>query len=79
MGPYAKDTLSALRNAFELKSGVLAADQLPLLQHLLPLLWDKAVADWAKGSGASPLSIKIEHVEAVPGWSIGQSALQLPE
>ena len=68
-GPYTKDTLSALGNAFELKSGVLAADQLPLLQHLLPLLWDEAVDDWTKGSGASRLSIKIEHIEAVPGWS----------
>jgi len=68
-GPYAAETLSRLRDAFGDESSVAhASDRLPLLQHLLPLVWDQAMHDWAKGSGARPLSVEVRHLEAVPGW-----------
>src|SRR5262245_25191248 len=47
-GPYSRRALSELHKVFdggreELKH---PADQLPLMQHLLPLVWDKAIERW---------------------------------
>ena len=51
------------------------ADQLPLMQHLLPLVWDKAIERWAaKVDDADSLQIDLEDFEALPGWR----SLELP-
>jgi hypothetical protein len=44
------------------------ADQLPLMQNLLPLVWDKAIERWEAKSDEAPLQIDLEDFEALPGW-----------
>ena len=47
-GPYTRRALRELHQVFDAGREVVAhpADQLPLMQHLLPLVWDQAVERW---------------------------------
>ena len=47
-GPYTRRALSRLHQVFDDGREALPhpADQLPLMQHLLPLVWDKAIERW---------------------------------
>ena len=52
------------------------ADQLPLMQHLLPLVWDQAIERWqAADDHSAPLQIDLEDFEAVPGWTAPERPL----
>jgi hypothetical protein len=70
-GPFTRGALSKLRDVFDEGRGSLPhpADQLPLMQHLLPLVWDRAVESWQHSDDESaPLRIDIRQLEAIPGW-----------
>ncbi|MES0020226.1 hypothetical protein [Mesorhizobium sp. M0036] len=67
-GPFAEETLGELLKAFNDVAAVQhESDRLPLLQHLLPLLWAEA----AERSSTDRTSFSIEpgHLDAVPGWN----------
>jgi hypothetical protein len=68
--PFAPETLRLLRNAYEDTSHIgNAPDQLPLLQHLLPLLWNHAVPRQVGVSAGARISIDPRHLTELPGWS----------
>ncbi len=59
-GPFTQRALSRLHDVFDesQKSLPHKADQLPLMQHLLPLVWEQAVNRWQRGDSES---LKIDH------------------
>ena len=62
-GPYSLDVLRLLQQAFDDTAAVPdASDRLPLLPHLLQLLWDSA------DPTRPHFSIETRHLEAIPGW-----------
>lgn len=71
--PYTAEAVRWLQRAYQ-TAGTAAlhtADQLPLLQHFLPLLWAEAVDDWLARREKDPgarFEITREHIERVPGW-----------
>ncbi len=75
-GPYTRRALSQLHQVFDDGREVLPhpADQLPLMQHMLPLIWDKAIERWAAKVDDATLQIDLEDFEALPGWR----SLELP-
>ncbi|CAA2105395.1 hypothetical protein MBUL_03171 [Methylobacterium bullatum] len=66
--PYTPKAIAQLRNAFEATDVPHAADQLPLLQHVLPIVWDNAAKDWSTSSKTKQLTIGSKHLKKVPGW-----------
>ena len=69
-GPYTRRALSQLHQVFDDGREALPhpADQLPLMQHMLPLVWDKAIERWEAKPGDATLQIDLEDFEALPGW-----------
>jgi hypothetical protein len=69
-GPFTQRALSKLHSVFDDARTTLPhpADQLPLIQHLLPLIWDKAIERWEKADPSKPLNIDLDVLESVPGW-----------
>ncbi|WP_315837141.1 AAA family ATPase [Bradyrhizobium prioriisuperbiae] len=71
--PYTAEAVRWLQRAYQ-TAGTAAlhtADQLPLLQHFLPLLWEEAVDDWFRCREKDPAArfeITRDHIEKVPGW-----------
>ncbi len=70
-GPYTRRALSQLHQVFDDGREALPhpADQLPLMQHLLPLVWDKAIERWEEKAGQATFQIDLEDFEALPGWN----------
>ncbi|MER8954531.1 AAA family ATPase [Mesorhizobium sp. M0833] len=69
-GPFADETLCQLQAAFDDVAAVeYESDRLPLLQHLLPLLWAEAAAEHDGSVEKAPFSIEPRHLCAVPGWN----------
>lgn len=67
-GPYALKTLELLQRAFDdTATAQDASDRLPLLQHMLPLLWVSAAARQDAVDG--PFTIEPSHLDTVPGWN----------
>ena len=68
-GPFTQRALGKLHEVFDeaQKSLPHKADQLPLMQHLLPLVWEQAVNRWRRGD-TETLEIDLQDLEAVPGW-----------
>lgn len=67
-GPFAEETLGELLKAFNDVAAVQhESDRLPLLQHLLPLLWAKATE---RSADRASFSIEPGDLKAVPGWSL---------
>jgi hypothetical protein len=69
-GPYTRRALRELHQVFNDGRETLRhpADQLPLMQHLLPLIWDKAVERWEASPDDAPLQIGLDDLHALPGW-----------
>ena len=69
-GPYTRRALRELVQVFDEGRESLRhpADQLPLMQHLLPLVWDKAVERWEARVDNAALQIDLEDLHALPGW-----------
>ncbi len=69
-GPYTRRALSHLHQVFDDGREALPhpADQLPLMQHMLPLVWDKAIERWEAKPGDATFQIDLEDFEALPGW-----------
>ncbi len=69
-GPFTRPALSKLHEVFDASQKTLPhkADQLPLMQHLLPLVWDQAITRWEAGDRSKPPQIDLVDLEAVPGW-----------
>ena len=76
-GPYTRRALSQLHQVFDDGREALAhpADQLPLMQHLLPLVWDKAIERWEEKAGEATFQIDLEDFEALPGWNSPEGPL----
>ena len=77
-GPYTRRALGRLLQVFDEGRDVLPhpADQLPLMQHLLPLVWDKAIERWhAAGDDSASLKIDLEDLQALPGWTAPERPL----
>lgn len=76
-GPFTTEALSRLHRVFDAARDELAhpADQLPLMQHLLPLIWEKAVQRWQAIADRQPLSIDLRDCESIPGWSAPEGVL----
>ena len=67
--PFSVDALRALEETYSEGNQVaLSADKLPLMQHLLPLAWDRAVRRWSAGDGDPTLRVEINDLLALPGW-----------
>ncbi|MGX9571531.1 nSTAND1 domain-containing NTPase [Mesorhizobium sp. f-mel] len=68
LGPFAEETLDELLKAFNDIAAVQhESDRLPLLQHLLPLLWSEATQ--RSSTDKASFSIEPGHLDAVPGWN----------
>ena len=68
-GPYTRQALSELHQVFDSGRELPhKADQLPLMQHLLPLVWDKAIERWQAEPDDAKFQIDLEDCEALPGW-----------
>ena len=76
-GPYTRRALSQLHQVFDDGREALPhpADQLPLMQHLLPLVWDKAIERWEEKTGETIFQIDLEDFEALPGWGSPEGPL----
>ncbi|MEZ2331475.1 hypothetical protein AB6802_17285 [Mesorhizobium sp. RCC_202] len=84
--PYTQETVRALQNAYWQAgdAAVHTADRLPLLQHMLPLVWQSAVNDWIRrrdSDAGAMFEIGTRHLETVPGWvktqgEVGKSQLE---
>ena len=76
-GPYTRRALSRLHQVFDDGREALPhpADQLPLMQHLLPLVWDKAIQRWEQKTGETIFQIDLEDFEALPGWGSPEGPL----
>ena len=70
-GPFTEQALSTLRHVFDDGRELLPhpADQLPLMQHLLPLVWDHAVERWQADADDRPFQIDLADIRTLPGWS----------
>ena len=67
--PFSPDALRALEATYSGDSLVpLSADKLPLIQHLLPLAWDRAVSRWSAADDGQALRVEINDLRALPGW-----------
>lgn len=69
--PYSKASVDAMVESYDaFASGKIdyRADALPLLQHLLRLLWEKSVSVWTDASDASSFEINSESLSKLPGW-----------
>jgi hypothetical protein len=75
--PFTPAAISLLKHAYrEGERSVFSADQLPLMQHLLPLVWDRAIERWNDGAGSDSLTIDVRDIQAVPGWTDREGALK---
>ncbi len=76
-GPYTRRALSRLHVIFDDGRELLPhpADQLPLMQHMLPLVWERAVERWLAANDDKPLEIDIRDLELLPGWTAKEGAL----
>ncbi len=73
--PYTTDAVRRLREIYRDTVGTaLSADRLPLLQHLLTLIWNGAVERWSEGPD-QPFSIGIADLEELQGWSSDAAVL----
>ena len=68
--PFTQDALSELHRVFDDGREDLphSADQLPLMQHMLPLVWDQAILRWQGEPDGTPLQIEAKDIHALPGW-----------
>ncbi|MBB5048049.1 hypothetical protein HNR60_002810 [Rhodopseudomonas rhenobacensis] len=76
-GPYTRRALSKLHRIFDEARDRLShpADQLPLMQHMLPLVWDNAVTRWRATTGNGPLEIDLRDLDSLAGWDDAEGAL----
>ncbi|MET4607643.1 hypothetical protein ABIB90_007147 [Bradyrhizobium sp. JR4.1] len=76
-GPFTRQSLSKLHMVYDRGREVLPhpADQLPLMQHMLPLVWAAAVERWRTSKDGSPLEIDVSDLQSLPGWTSAQGAL----
>jgi hypothetical protein len=71
--PFTPEAVRLLQRAYQ-EAGTAVqhtADQLPLLQHCLPLLWEAAVDDWIlrrKSDSNAKFEITRGILEGIPGW-----------
>ncbi|TCR60558.1 hypothetical protein EV560_11645 [Bosea sp. BK604] len=67
--PFTETALEALLETYRAGDRVLlAADKLPLTQHLLPIVWDRAVQRWSE-TDPEELQVEASDLQAVPGWA----------
>ncbi|WID95145.1 hypothetical protein QO058_20410 [Bosea vestrisii] len=71
--PYTLEALGLLKRAYQQAGSTVGhtADQLPLLQHLLPLVWTAAVDDWLGKRDQTPsvaFEITGHHIRSIKGW-----------
>jgi hypothetical protein len=68
--PCSREALMLLRKAFDEASAVeQMLDRLPLLQHVLPLMWKEAENDWAKRQDRASFRVEVGHLRALVGWN----------
>src|SRR5262249_1670577 len=71
--PYAPEGVRLLQRAYQEAGTAIEhkADQLPLLQHCLPMVWEAAINDWISRrarDATAKLEITREILEGIPGW-----------
>ncbi|MGR9202821.1 nSTAND1 domain-containing NTPase [Rhizobium leguminosarum] len=75
--PYTQGSVDAMAAAYDAFASAkidYRADALPLLQHLLRLLWGRSVGAWVEEANSSPLLIAIASLSALPGWDEPRSS-----
>ncbi|MGH0280445.1 hypothetical protein [Sinorhizobium meliloti] len=73
LAPFSEEAVEDLMRAYRDAGSVAEhkADMLPLLQHLLPIVWGYAVEDWIKRRNSdrnAHFEIRRTHLETLPGW-----------
>jgi hypothetical protein len=79
--PFTPEAVRLLQQAYQEAGAAIehTADQLPLLQHCLPLAWEAAVDDWIsrrRSDAGAKLEITREILESIPGWVSANAASQ---
>ncbi len=82
LAPYTTEAVKELKDAYREAGEALQhkADKLPLLQHFLPLAWERAADDWIarrERDKAARFEIGTQHLAMVPGWTSGNSNEQI--
>lgn len=68
-GPFTSDAIATLRKTYRDSARTASsADRLPLIQHLLTLVWDRAIRRWQERPKSKFLQIDVNDIQAVPGW-----------
>ncbi len=76
--PYTIEAVKELKDAYREAGETLQhkADKLPLLQHFLPLVWERAADDWISRRVQDKdalFEIGTQHFAMVPGWKSGNA------
>jgi hypothetical protein len=75
--PYTADAIALLKKTY--RDGDpqgLVSDQLPLMQHLLPIIWDRGVERWRENGGVERLQIDANDIQAIAGWTDREGTLR---
>ena len=75
--PVTPDAIATLQQTYhESAYTASSADRLPLIQHLLTLVWHRAVERWAEEPASSPLQIHVSDIQAIEGWTDREGPLR---
>jgi hypothetical protein len=75
--PLTPDAIEQLQQTYQESAYTASsADRLPLIQHLLTLVWHRAVERWTDGPASSPLQIEVSDIQAIEGWTDREGPLR---
>jgi AAA ATPase domain len=68
--PFTQNAVATLQQTYrDIADTSSSSDRLPLVQHLLTLVWHRAIQRWAEGPASSPLRIDVSDIQATEGWT----------
>lgn len=75
--PLTNNAVATLQQTYVDSAGTASSsDRLPLIQHLLAVVWHRAVQRWAEGPASSPLRIDVSDIQATEGWTDREGPLR---
>jgi hypothetical protein len=68
--PFTQNAIAFLQKTYrDSTTSASSADRLPLMQHLLTLVWNRAVQRWSEETTSVRLTIDVQDILAIDGWS----------
>jgi hypothetical protein len=75
--PLTPEAIAVLQQAYRDSANTASsADRLPLIQHLLALVWNRAIQRWSEDLKSNRLLIDVTDVQAIEGWGDIDGVLQ---